>query len=69
MSDSPQESQKCHLSKIRPHGLANATFACRRGKVLAQIAVEMVELASPSGAATGAHRRHGLGHSVHSRRA
>ena len=23
MSDSPQESQKCHLSKIRPHGLAN----------------------------------------------
>jgi hypothetical protein len=23
MSDSVQESQKCHLSKIRPHGLAN----------------------------------------------
>ena len=34
---------------------ANATVACWRGKVLAQIAVEVVELASPFGAATVVH--------------
>ena len=34
---------------------ANATVACWRGEVLAQIAVEVVELASPFGAATVVH--------------
>jgi biotin carboxylase len=34
---------------------ANATVACWRGKVLAQIAVEVVELASPFGSATVVH--------------
>jgi hypothetical protein len=34
---------------------ANATVACWRGKVLAQVAVEVVELASPFGAATVVH--------------
>jgi hypothetical protein len=42
--------------------LAKATVACWRGKVLAQTAAEVVELASPFGAAMGAHRRQGLGH-------
>jgi hypothetical protein len=34
---------------------ANATVACWRGKVLAQVAVDVVELASPFGAATVVH--------------
>jgi len=38
-----------------PGKLANATVACWRGKVLAQVAVEVVELASPFGAATVVH--------------
>jgi hypothetical protein len=38
-----------------PGKLANATVACWRGKVLAQIAVGVVELASPFGAATVVH--------------
>jgi hypothetical protein len=38
-----------------PGKLANATVACWRGKVLAQIAVGVVELASPLGAATVVH--------------
>ena len=38
-----------------PGRSANATVACWRGKVLAQIAVEVVELASPFGAATVVH--------------
>ena len=38
-----------------PGKLANATVACWRGNVLAQVAVEVVELASPFGAATVVH--------------
>jgi ATP-grasp domain len=38
-----------------PGKLANAAVACWRGKVLAQVAVEVVELASPFGAATVVH--------------
>jgi hypothetical protein len=40
MSDSPQESQKCHLSKIRPHGLVNvSTFTNVYAHLLAFIVV------------------------------
>jgi hypothetical protein len=38
-----------------PGKLANATVACWRGKVLAQVAVEVVQLASPFGAASVIH--------------
>jgi hypothetical protein len=38
-----------------PGKLANATVACWRGKVLAQVAVEVVQLATPLGAATVVH--------------
>jgi ATP-grasp domain len=43
------------IQSFVPGKPANATVACWRGEVLAQIAVEVVELASPYGAATVVH--------------